>query len=97
MIKVYEAWGQNDESPSVVFGESNAIDEDRKSGVLTSAARLLHRFEAKTWEEAMTIHHELMGWEPYKPIGELAFCPHDCGATFYPDGSGECPNCGKVC
>lgn len=29
--------------------------------------KLIRKFKAKTWLEAMTKHHELMGWEPYKP------------------------------
>lgn len=97
MLKVYEAWKQHNKGPSIVFGEIEAIEEDRNSGILGSDARFLHKVEARTWEEAMMRHHELMKWMPYKPMGEAVSCPNDCGATFYPEGSGECPNCGQLC
>jgi len=44
----------------------------------------------------MEKYHELMGWADYKPMGAVQNCPNDCGSVFYPEGSGECRNCGKV-
>lgn len=29
---------------------------------------LLHTIEAPDWVAVMTRYHELMGWEPYKPM-----------------------------
>ena len=51
---------------------------------------------ADTPEEASAVHHIKMGWAPYKPMGEAAPCPQ-CGACFYPESSGVCPNCGPIC
>lgn len=53
---------------------------------------LRYRFEAATHEVANAIHALRMGWAPYRPDGNLADCP-DCGATYYPNGSGECWRC----
>lgn len=58
--------------------------------------RVIRTFEASTFEEASTKHHQLMGWEPYRPMGEAADCPRECGSIYYPEGSGECPNCGSI-
>ena len=96
MKKVYEAW-EDESDCHIVFGTLENIVSDRSRGLLSQGAKLLHRVEAHTWEEAMTEHYARMGWGPYRPEGEPRECPRGCGATFYPKGSGECPNCGKVC
>jgi hypothetical protein len=94
MKKIYEAW--QDET-CIAFAEQERIKWDKSKGILSEEAKFLHRVEADTWEEAMTIHYQKMGWSPYKPEGEAIECPNNCGATFYPEGSGECPNCGDIC
>jgi hypothetical protein len=38
-----------------------------------------------------------MDWGAYKPMGEAKECPNGYGSMFYPEGSGECPNFGKIC
>lgn len=30
--------------------------------------KLLREIKGKDWNDCMRQHHELMGWEPYKPI-----------------------------
>jgi hypothetical protein len=96
MRKVYEAW-QGDAGCSITFAPVENIQQQRANGLLPEDARLLYRVEADTWEEAMAVHYIKMGWSPYVPEGEPKECPRGCGAMFYPQGSGECPNCGRIC
>lgn len=96
MKKVYEAW-QGDAGRSTAFAPVESIQEQRANGSLPEDARLLYRVEADTWEEAMAVHYMKMGWGPYLPEGEPIECSRGCGAMFYPEGSGECPNCGRIC
>ncbi len=56
MKKLYEAWQDEDES-TVSFSEAKWIKEQRLQGQLSENAQLLHSVEAKTWEEAMAVHH----------------------------------------
>ena len=95
MKKRYEAW-EDDESLEVVFSTSDSIAQDKESGRLSKDGRTVFSIYASTWEEANFTYYEYMGWEPYVPPGELAFCPNSCGASYYPEGSAECPNCGIV-
>ena len=96
MRKLYEAWGEESDG-SIAFAPAERIDEHRAQGLIAEGAKLLHRVEADTWEEAMAVHYIKMGWSPYVPEGEPQACPRGCGALFYPEGSGECPNCGRIC
>jgi hypothetical protein len=52
-------------------------------------------FAAATHEEAASILHLRMGWEPYRPVGGAEQCPH-CEACLYPGSSGECWRCGTA-
>ncbi len=67
----------------------------RVAGELVGA-ELLWEIEAETLEEALAIYHLRMGFEPFVPAGSPESCPK-CGAPFYPEGSGECWRCGKIC
>jgi hypothetical protein len=96
MKKVYEAW-QGDGGCTTAFGPEENIQEQRASGLLPTDAKLLYRVEAETLEEAMAVRHINMGWGPYDPVGEPEKCPKGCSAMFYPEGNGECPNCGRIC
>ena len=96
MKKVYEAW-EDESDCSISFGTLENLAEQRSKGLLSKKAKLLHRVEAHTWEEAMSEHYAKMEWGSYRPEGEPTKCPKGCGAMFYPEGSGECPNCGKIC
>jgi len=58
---------------------------------------VLQVFKTKYWEEVQTLHYLKMDWGEYKTEGEAKECPNGCGALFYPEGSGECRNCGKIC
>ena len=93
MKKAYEGWAENG---SVTFTLAENIPDLRRRGLLESDAKFLHRIEADTFEEALAVHYLRTGREPFQP-GKPAQCPNGCGAYFYPEGSGECPNCGKIC
>lgn len=71
-------------------------DQARRKGLLSDDAELLWEIEADTQEEAMSIYHLRMGFEPYQPMGYWEPCPK-CGAVYYPEGSGECWRCGPIC
>lgn len=36
--------------------------------LLAEDAILMYEIEKETWNECMTEHHKLMGWEAYKPF-----------------------------
>jgi hypothetical protein len=94
MKYTYEAWADDE---AITFSTREGIQWQKEHSLSGKNSRLLHIVEADTPEEAMAVHHIKMGWEPYVPMGEPKLCPRGCGSYFYPEGSGECPKCGKVC
>lgn len=85
------------EGPAATSLYSEAAEiEARATGLLKDSAELLWQIEAATLEEALAIYHLRMGFEPYVPQGECQSCPK-CTAVFYPEGSGQCWRCGKIC
>ena len=89
----YQAWADSD---GILFTTLEGVAWHRERGLLSAEAKWLHEVIADTPEEASAVHHIKMGWAPYKPMGEAAPCPQ-CGACFYPESSGICPNCGPIC
>ena len=57
IVEVYtsEEW---ESISAVVKGEYDLLEKD---------AVLLRTIEGEDWKDCMRQHHELMGWEPYKP------------------------------
>lgn len=94
-MRSYEIW-QDPRDGSFTVATVEGIADHRQKGLLTAEARCLQHFEAASWEEAMAIYHLRMGFEPYQPNGDAEPCPNNCGAHYYPKGSGECPNCGDI-
>ena len=97
MKKIYEAWGEEEGDPGSTFASAENIQDMRTRGILSKDAKVVYRIEADTWEEAMAAHYIKQGRSPYVPEGEPSKCPNGCGGWFYPEGSGECPNCGRIC
>ncbi len=93
MKQRFEAWQVNDEQLS--FASVESVAEQRAKGLIGPDAKLLYVIEADTWEEACAIHYLRAGFGPYKPEGPPNRCPN-CGAWFYPEGSGQCWRCGRV-
>jgi hypothetical protein len=90
MKKQYEAWHDSADN-CVSFFLTGSVQQ------LSESAELLHRIEADTPEEAHADHHIKMGWEPYVPMGKPQSLPEYVRCNVYPEGSGECPNCGRIC
>lgn len=61
IVEVYE---------SLSDGSITVVDKDhqQKAIILEEDALLIRTIEADTWTDCMIKHHELMGWEPYKPF-----------------------------
>jgi hypothetical protein len=95
MIQVtWQAW--DDLDGGVVFAPAENCEKMRRQGLLPQTAVLLHMINARTGEEAMARHHQRMGYEAYKPMGEAQPCPNGCGGDYYPEGYGDCPHCGHI-
>jgi predicted enzyme related to lactoylglutathione lyase len=88
---MYQAWKTQD---GAAFFPASRLGEMRANPAMTLEA-LLFEIEANTYEEAAAIYNLRMGFGPYQPGGDPAPCPN-CGAWFYPQGSGECWRCGKI-
>jgi hypothetical protein len=43
-------------------------DDPNKSFLIGENAIFLRAIESESWEDCMKKHHEIMGWEPYKPM-----------------------------
>ena len=89
----WQAWSADD---CITFAPIHRIGPLKADGTIAANAVLLHELVAATGEDAMAQHHEKMGWEPYKPQGNPAPCPNDCGGNYFPAGYGDCPNCGHI-
>lgn len=91
---IWQAWDDGD--GGTLFAPRERCVELAFQGLLPATARLLYEISACTGEEAMTLHYIQMGFESYKPVGDPAPCPNQCGAMYYPEGYGDCPNCGHI-
>lgn len=39
-------------------------------GDLDEDAEAIYSIKAATWEEALSVHHDIQGWTPYVPMKE---------------------------
>jgi|GEM_PF-2163427 hypothetical protein len=62
---IFEAW---EDDGGVTFSTPENISDFKQKGLLSGSAKFLHYIHAKDYEEAMALHHQKMGWEPYKPM-----------------------------
>ena len=60
---IVEVWECEDSITVVV--EDNV---DKKLIINDDSAILIRTIEGVDWNDCMKQHHELMGWEPYKPF-----------------------------
>ena len=58
-----EVWECEDSITVVVEG-----NVDKKLIINDDSAILIRTIEGIDWNDCMKQHHELMGWEPYKPF-----------------------------
>ena len=91
----YECWKTPDLTEITFTTAENALTS-KQQGLIPQDAFMEYCIEADTWEEACSIHNLRQGWGVYKPMGESQPCPQ-CNSWFYPEGSGECWRCGKIC
>lgn len=66
--EIYEAWGLPNEMADTFSTVTGCADLKSKGLMDNSVA--LYSVRASSWSEAMTIYHEIQGWEPYKPMPE---------------------------
>ena len=92
-VHVYEVW-EGDESESLV--RSDFVERLKKTGHIGESDKRLYTIQAATAEEASAIWHIRSGYKPYTPMGRPELCPKGCGIFFYPEGSAECANCGRI-
>lgn len=63
----YEVWETDDEGCTGVMIFPVDENAEAKRKLAGKDIKLLRVIEAPSWNEAMTIHHQLMGWEAYVP------------------------------
>ncbi len=64
---VFEAWGTTEHGASMISTSENAIALWKLS---EEEGIPLFSIKSNSWNEVMTIYHEINGWEPYKPMEE---------------------------
>lgn len=57
---IVQVWEEIDSITVIIKGSTYPKIEE--------GAKLIREIEGKDWEECMEKHHDLMGWEPYKPF-----------------------------
>lgn len=62
---IFEAW---EDEGGITFSTQDNILDQKKKNLLSSNAKLIHQIEANDYEEGMELHHQKMGWEPYKKM-----------------------------
>ena len=65
MKNQFHVWHSESFNSYTITCGGNASDHQDK---LEPDAKVIHAFEASSWDEAMTLYHEYMGFEPYKPF-----------------------------
>lgn len=90
-MKRFHAWRTGE---GAIFVSREGVDPEELAGT-TRSAEILFEIHAATAEEAAAICNLRLGFGPYEPIGEPERCPH-CEFWYYPQGSAECWQCGKV-
>ena len=95
MLTKYRAYKSESES-CIMVTVAGKEDELRQQKMFAEDNVLLWEIDAHTYEEMMAIHNLRCGFGPYNPMGEPENCPQ-CSAYFYPQGSGDCWRCGKIC
>ena len=64
---LFELW--RDDNGDITFFNSENVSE---RNMLSEDSKLIWSVWANTWEEAMTLRNEYLGFEPYKPLGRGA-------------------------
>lgn len=59
---IVEVWNDDESTTVFVQGDPN------KDVILGNNPVFVRFIEGEDWNDCMRQHHELMGWEPYKPF-----------------------------
>lgn len=62
-MAIFEAW---EDECGITFTTQENILDHKNRGLLSKEAKFLHQIQANSYEKAMVVHHQKMGWEPYK-------------------------------
>lgn len=89
-MRVFTAWGKDGVAHTLVPGDD--VPRFANGHPQPDCEDLIYKIEASNWEEASAIYHLRQGWEPFQPILPAQPCPQ-CGALYYPMGSGQCWRC----
>lgn len=57
---IVQVWEESDSITVIVKGSTYPEIE--------TGSKLIREIEGKDWEDCMRKHHDLMGWESYKPF-----------------------------
>jgi len=91
----YEVWIDSGGKGTVICRAAD-VAGCLQQGAIEKDAVFVSRIDADTMEEALAVQDLRLGRKPFEPNGEPKKCPNGCGAYYYPDGSGQCPNCGEI-
>ena len=95
MKRIYTAWGLESESfPHILVGGDEPLTY-ANGEIDPDCEKIFWQIEACSWEEASSINNLRLGYGPYYPMGDAEPYPN-CGALYYPSGSGECWSCDYV-
>lgn len=74
-MTIYECWAvpEEDQDPdegatALTFTTPENALAMKAKGLMEPGEIPVYSVRADSWDEAMTIHHEVQGWEPYKPM-----------------------------
>lgn len=65
---IFEAW---EDENGITFTTKENIVDFRSKSLISNDAKFLYQIEAASYEEAMTLHHIKMEWEPYIPLSKM--------------------------
>lgn len=105
ILTKYAVWSEVDnDSDDTPSGGITTLENflSRKSPLILvsskpSHVRLDYIVEAATWEEVRSIVNLRTHGDQYQPAGEAEPCPKCSEFMYFPEGSGCCPKCGKIC
>jgi hypothetical protein len=65
----YELWGTPDKT-SLLFTGADEIENCKRQNMIEPDAELIWTVDADSYDEAMTLYYEYMGWGIYKPMDD---------------------------
>jgi len=91
-METFEAWYDAADS-SVGLTYSSEVQRMKAIGRWLKQPVLLHRFQASSLEEAVSLHQGKMDWDNFWKVKALIDTCPACGVSYFPLRSASCPNC----